>query len=469
MIDWLNEAKKYQNDLFRDLEMILTIPSVRDTEHATKEFPLGPGPAEALTTMLDLAERDGFTTKNVENVAGRIEYGDGPETLGVFGHLDVVPAGDGWQTDPFKPVIKDGKLYARGSADDKGPALAAYYALKILKDLNLPVNKKIHYILGTDEESEWYGINRYLAVEPTPDFGFSPDAEFPIINGEKGIASFKVTFKAGPAITGALQLRSFDSGIRENMVPQNAQAVLVGHDLDDLSAQFTDFAAENELIGDAQLEDRGLILSLTGKGAHALEPDAGVNAGTYLATFLNQLPLDEAGQQYVRAIAQVMQLDSRGHKLGVAYQDQLMGDLTASPDIFNYQAGENNSVIINIRYPQGTTAETINQQINTTMAKFGDNIASEIFGHAQTPHYVPANDPLVQTLLAVYERQTGLKGQEQIIGGGTYGRLLKRGVAFGAQFPGQPNVMHQANEYMPVADILKATAIYAEALYELTK
>lgn len=469
MIDWLNEAKKYQDDLLRDLEMILTIPSVRDTEHATSEFPLGPAPAEALTTMLDLATRDGFATKNVENVAGRIEYGDGSETLGVFGHLDVVPAGDGWQTDPFKPVIKDGNLYARGSADDKGPAMAAYYALKILKDLNLPVNKKIHYILGTDEESEWYGINRYLAVEPTPDFGFSPDAEFPIINGEKGIASFKVTFNAGLAISGPLQLRSFDSGIRENMVPQSAQAVLVGHDLDNLSAQFTDFAAENELIADAQLEDRGLILSLTGKGAHALEPDAGVNAGTFLATFLDQLPLDQAGKQYVHAIASVMHLDSRGHQLGIAYQDKLMGDLTASPDIFSYQAGENNSVIINIRYPQGTSAENINQQITTTLATFGDNIQSEIFGHAQTPHYVPASDPLVQTLLKVYEQQTGQKGQEQIIGGGTYGRLLKRGVAFGAQFPGQPNVMHQANEYMPVADILKATAIYAEALYELTK
>lgn len=469
MIDWLNEAKKYQDDLLRDLEMILTIPSVRDTEHATSEFPLGAAPAEALTTMLDLATRDGFATKNVENVAGRIEYGDGSETLGVFGHLDVVPAGDGWRTDPFKPVIKDGNLYARGSADDKGPAMAAYYALKILKDLNLPVNKKIHYILGTDEESEWYGINRYLAVEPTPDFGFSPDAEFPIINGEKGIASFKVTFNAGLAISGPLQLRSFDSGIRENMVPQSAQAVLVGHDLDNVSAQFTDFAAENELIADAQLEDRGLILSLTGKGAHALEPDAGVNAGTFLATFLDQLPLDQSGKQYVHAIASVMHLDSRGHQLGIAYQDKLMGDLTASPDIFSYQAGENNSVIINIRYPHGTSAENINQQITTTLATFGDNIQSKIFGHAQTPHYVPASDPLVQTLLKVYEQQTGQKGQEQIIGGGTYGRLLKRGVAFGAQFPGQPNVMHQANEYMPVADILKATAIYAEALYELTK
>lgn len=469
MIDWLNEAKKYENDLLRDLEMLLTIPSVRDTEHATADAPLGPGPAEALTTMLQLAQRDGFTTKNVEHVAGRIEYGQGSQILGLFGHVDVVPAGDGWTTDPFKPVIKDGNLYARGSADDKGPAMAAYYALKIIKALKLPLTKQVHYILGTDEESEWVGIDRYLASEPTPDFGFSPDAEFPIINGEKGIASFKITFKPTLKTVADQQLTSFNSGLRDNMVPANARAVISGHDLDNLSNAFTNFAASNGLISDAEINDTDLILTLTGKGAHALEPDAGVNAGTYLATFLNTLSLDPAGQQYVATIAAQMHLDSRGHQLGIAVQDELMGELTVSPDVFNYQAGQGGSVTLNIRYPQSTSAEKINQQLTTSLASHGNNISSAIAGHAQAPHYVPASDPLVQTLLNVYERQTGLKGQEQVIGGGTYGRIIKRGVAFGAQFPGQPNVMHQANEYMPVAEIIKATAIYAEAIYELAK
>ena len=116
--------------------------------------------------MLAIADRDGFTTKNIENVAGRIEFGSGDEIFGILGHVDVVPAGDGWETNPFEPVIKDGKIYARGSSDDKGPSIAAYYALKLLKDNDIKLNKKVHFIFGTDEESEWVGINRYLEVEP---------------------------------------------------------------------------------------------------------------------------------------------------------------------------------------------------------------------------------------------------------------------------------------------------------------
>ncbi|WP_461219630.1 dipeptidase PepV [Lapidilactobacillus salsurivasis] len=467
MVDWLKEAQARQDDLLADLTSILEIPSERDTEHGTSDYPLGPGPAKALAQMLAIGERDGFVTKNVENVAGRIQYGAGSEIFGLLGHMDVVPAGPGWVTDPFKPVIKDGNLIARGSSDDKGPAMAAYYALKIIKELELPVNKQIHYIFGTDEESEWVGIDRYLEVEPTPDFGFSPDAEFPIINGEKGIASFKVTFKPELATTGSRELSHFQSGIRANMVPQTAVAIVKGHDLDQLGTALTTFAAENDLIADAEIQDEQVSLTLTGKGAHAQEPRDGVNAGTYLALFLSQQALDPAGQQYVQTISQWLHLDSRGAKLGIAHTDQLMGELTASPDIFAYEAGQAGTVLINVRYPQGTNAELINQQIEQQIN--AANVTCQIEGHAQEPHYVSGEDPLVKTLLAVYERQTGQPGHEQVIGGGTYGRILKRGVAFGAQFPGQPNVMHQANEFMPIADIIKATAIYAEAIYELVR
>ena len=194
-INWQQEAEKLEPQLLSDLTTLLKINSERDTDHQTKAYPLGPGPAKALEAFLTIAERDGFKTLNVDNVAGRIELGSGDEIFGLFGHVDVVPAGPGWQTDPFVPVIKDGKIYGRGTSDDKGPSIAAYYALKLIRDLGLPINKKIHFIIGTDEESEWVGIHRYLETQPAPDFGFSPDAEFPIINGEKGIASFKIDQK----------------------------------------------------------------------------------------------------------------------------------------------------------------------------------------------------------------------------------------------------------------------------------
>ncbi|MBP5845510.1 M20/M25/M40 family metallo-hydrolase, partial [Lactiplantibacillus plantarum] len=120
-----------------------------DDSQATDDAPLGPGPKQALTTFLAIAERDGFKTKNIDNLVGYAEIGEGDETLAILAHVDEMPAGNGWDTDPFEPTIKDGKMYARGVSDDKGPGMAAYYGLKIVKELGLKLNKKIRFIVGT--------------------------------------------------------------------------------------------------------------------------------------------------------------------------------------------------------------------------------------------------------------------------------------------------------------------------------
>ena len=152
-IDWKKEVEARQDDMFQDLFELMRIPSVREDDKGTKDAPLGPGPKDALLKFLEFGERDGFITKNVDNLAGHIEFGEGDETLGIFGHVDVVPVGTGWDTDPFEPIIKEGRLYGRGSSDDKGPSMAAYYGMKIIKELGLPVSKKVRFIIGTDEES----------------------------------------------------------------------------------------------------------------------------------------------------------------------------------------------------------------------------------------------------------------------------------------------------------------------------
>lgn len=467
MTNWQAEAEKIRPQLLTDLKSLLRIDSARDVAHKSAEFPLGPGPAKALQAMLGLAERDGFKTLNVDNVAGRIEYGDGDEIFGLFGHMDVVPAGPGWNTDPFDPVEKAGRLYARGASDDKGPSIAAYYALKLVRDLGLPVNKKIHFIIGTDEESEWVGINRYLQQEPAPDFGFSPDAEFPIINGEKGIATFAITFKPQPQTAAALKLTEFNAGLRVNMVPQTASATLTGPLPDNFS---TLVAAQNATAGvQLSVEEAGDVTTITvvGKGAHAQEPKDGINAATHLATLLAKLPLDANGSQYAAAIATYMHEDSRGHLLGIAHEDPVMGELTASPDLFSYDATGPQTVLLNVRYPQGTDPDTIIAAITKTLGDDHVNVA--VNGHAQAPHYVSASDPLVKTLLSVYEKHTGQPGHEQVIGGGTYGRIITRGVAFGALMPDAENVMHQANEYMTIDSLIQAVAIYADAIAQLAQ
>lgn len=467
-MDYQHLAEQYRADLLTDLATLVAVNSTRDVAHATPAAPLGPGPAQALATMLGFAKRDGFTTANINHVAGRIEAGQGDTILGIFGHVDVVPAGSGWTSDPFTTTIQAGRVYGRGTADDKGPLLAAYYALRLLHDQGVTLHQRVHLIVGTDEESEWVGINRYLTTEPTPDYGFSPDAEFPIINGEKGIATFALTFHQPQLTPAPLVLTGFSAGLRVNMVPESATATMRGALPADFAQALGEFAAANDVT--ASLTSTGtdtVSVTLTGKGAHALEPKAGVNAATYLATFLTAYGFDAAGAQYLHAIATYLHNDSRGHQLGIAYTDKVMGELTASPDLFSYTPDGPQTIAINVRYPQGTDAATIRDQIETTLG--AEHVTVAVAGHAQGPHYVAASDPLVQTLLQTYTDQTGLPGHEQVIGGGTYGRIIPRGVAFGAQPVGQENVMHQANEYMPINALIQAVAIYADAIARLAK
>lgn len=463
-IDWEKEVSHRSDELINDLSELVSIDSSRDIEHKTSDFPLGPGPAKALQTFLHFADRDGFETKNVDNLAGRIEFGDGEDAIAILGHVDVVPEGPGWNTDPFDPVIKDGNFYARGASDDKGPSLASYYAMKIIKELKLPTSKKVQLILGTDEESEWVGINHYMEKETLPETGFSPDAEFPAINGEKGIVSFRVNFPT-PKIG---LVKSFNAGIRPNMVPQNAEAEL---DLNSIKAEelkdsLNNFLAENsEVKGSTTTEDDTIKVQIIGKGAHAMEPFNGINAATYLAKFLTTLNLNDSEKLYFSFIANDLHLDFAGEHLGIANKDDVMGELTLSPNIYEYDQDQAN-ILLNIRYPKGDNGNTLTEKINQHLP---ENVTAVIEGHNQLPHFIDADDPLVQDLVGAYRDHTDDQTEPFTVGGGTYGRILKHGIAFGAMFPGDENVMHQPNEYINIDKLLKATAIYADAIYRLIK
>lgn len=465
-INFQAEVEKRKEDLLADLTAILSIKSEREDDKADAQHPFGPGPVRALEHFLAMAERDGYPTTNVDNYAGHFEFGEGDEVLGIFGHLDVVPAGSGWDTDPYTPVIKDGRLYARGSSDDKGPTMACYYGLKIIKELGLPTSKKVRFIVGTDEESGWADMDYYFEHVglPLPDFGFSPDAEFPIINGEKGNITAYLHYAGDNG--GAVSLLSFRGGLRENMVPESATAELAGLDLATAEAALTDFlTAHPEVRGEVTGADQ-LTITIHGKSAHGSTPEEGVNGATYLAKFLTQFDLGGAAKDYIAIIADKLHQDFLAVNLGVAYTDERMGDLTMNAGVFSFEADQaDNTIALNFRYPKGTNPETIKAQLEqlATVEKV------TLSDHGHVPHYTPLEDPLVQTLLSVYEKQTGLKGHEMVIGGGTFGRLLKRGVAYGAMFPDSINTMHQANEFMALDDIFRSAAIYAEAIYELIK
>lgn len=457
----LAQAKK--DDILKDLDELIAIDSSEDLDNASSEYPVGPGPVKAMKKFLSFAKRDGFHTKNVDNYAGRVDYGEGEKRLGIIGHMDVVPAGDGWVTDPFKMLIKDGKIIGRGSADDKGPSLAAYYGMLLLKEAGFKPKKKIDFIVGTNEETDWVGINYYLKHEPTPDQVFSPDAEYPIINGEQGIYTLTLTFKEDNE-KGQLSLDKFTAGIAENVTPQKAYATISGKDLDEVHKAYDKFLKEHKLEGEFKINDNHAEIELTGQGAHASAPQVGRNAATFLGLFLNDFEFKGRDKNFLNFLAKVEHEDFKGEKLGVYHQDSLMGELSSAPSVFEYD-GEKAILKDNIRYPQGTDPDKMVKQVNE---KFGD-ILTASYKSFEEPHYVSGSDPLVKTLLKVYEHQTDKKGHEVVIGGGTYGRLFKHGVAFGAQPEDAPMVMHQANEYMKVDDLIASIAIYAEAIYELTK
>jgi D-alanyl-D-alanine dipeptidase len=464
-VDFRAEFDKRKDEFLADLFDLLRINSERDDSQADAQHPFGPGPVRALDKFLEIAERDGYPTKNVDNYAGHFEFGEGDEVLGIFGHLDVVPAGSGWNTDPYEPQIIDGKLFARGSSDDKGPTMACYYGLKIIKELGLPTSKKVRFIVGTDEESGWADMDYYFEHVglPLPDFGFSPDAEFPIINGEKGNITAYLHF-AGEN-SGAAKLHSYTGGLRENMVPESATAIISG-DLADLDSKLAAFTAAYSLNADAETLENGQVqVTVIGKSAHGSTPEEGVNGATYLAKFLSQFAFDGAAKAYLDLAGQVLLEDHDGHKLGVAIYDEQMGALSMNAGVFKFdETSSDNTIALNFRYPKNTNPETL----KAGLGKLGVEAVS-LSEHGHTPHYCPIDDPMVATLLSVYEKHTGLKGHEQVIGGGTFGRLLKRGVAYGAMFPGDVNTMHQANEFIEVEQLYRAAAIYAEAIYELIK
>ncbi|CAM3202132.1 dipeptidase PepV [Lactiplantibacillus plajomi] len=462
-IDWQQAAQQHKDDYLADLTTMLRVPSFRDDSKATADAPLGPGPKQALETFLAIAKRDGFKTKNIDNLVGYAEYGEGDETLAVLAHVDEMPAGNGWDTDPFEPTIKDGKLYARGASDDKGPGMAAYYGLKIVKELGLKLNKKVRFIVGTDEESNWTGMKRYFEVEPAPTFGFSPDAEFPLINGEKGNVSLKLHF--GTADNGAAKLVSFDSGLRENMVPREAVAVVTAPDAAQLTADFNAFLAGQPVTGSVAETADGLKFEVVGKAAHGQEPRNGINAGTYLATFLSQYDFGGDAANFLTFIATKLHDDSRVEQLDLAFTDDVMGDLTMNVGLLHFDHEQGGDLTLNFRYPKGIEPADLTTKIKAQVPA-GTTVAQ---GDYMVPHYVDPQDPIVKELMDVYRRQTGDHDSEpEIVGGGTYGRMMDRGVAFGALFPHTQDTMHQANEFQPVDDLLAAMAIYAESIAVLT-
>ncbi|QDP99818.1 dipeptidase PepV [Lysinibacillus fusiformis] len=464
-MDWLQAAMERQDELVQELQELVQINSVLDETSITTEVPFGEGPLKALEWLLAKGQSEGLETKNVDNYAGHIQMGEGEDLLGILCHVDVVPVGDeaNWTYPPFNGTVADGKLFARGAIDDKGPTIAAWMAMKLVKDAGIQLNKRIRMIIGTDEETGFRCVDHYFKHEEMPTIGFAPDADFPLINAEKGIAELVFSQnKIGDA--SKEQLLLFNAGKRPNMVPDCAVATIQFVSLQ-LEQNFQTFLSKNQLEGSLLMDGSHYIITIKGKAAHAMEPEKGINAAVYLAAFLQQELTTEVSKRFVDFVANVFHHDHYGYALDLQFEDEMSGKTTLNPGIVTYDVTKGSNMVISMRYSVTYPFDEKMTEAQRLAAEKGFSLDIQ---DDSKPHFVSEDDTLIQTLAGVYRRHTGDYETPLLsTGGGTYARVMKKGVAFGMLFPGEPDVAHRADEYVIVENLVRAAAIYAEAIVEL--
>lgn len=449
---------KYKQALINNQELfiqrlieLLKINSIYDDSTKSPEMPFGAGIEKALTHFLNMAQADGFQTLKDGGYAGHIEYGGTSEDaklIGILCHLDVVPVGDDWSADPFDPQIIDGRIIARGAMDDKGPTMAAYSALKIIKDLQIPLKNKIRIILGTDEETGWRGIEHYFQNYEMPEIGFAPDADFPLIYGEKGMIH---GYLQGNGFTEEEDLISIKGGSRFNIVIDKAEA----QSKQDHSFAFYQYLQANNLLGSFQIKDGKYYYEIIGTAAHAMEPFKGVNAGTHLCNFFKAY----TSNPLVHFVSDNLHEDFSLKKLGLEYISDEMGSLTCNVGIIDLT--KSGRVALDLRYPIGFEYDNF---INVMQKNLGSTISLADFTN-KVPHYVDPHDSLVEGLYQIYVKHTNdFENKPLTIGGGTYARALKKAVAFGMEMPGDPTVAHQKDESIKISAYLQAILIYVDAI-----
>ncbi|PZN11761.1 MAG: dipeptidase PepV [Bacillota bacterium] len=464
-----------QEEIVSAVQELCRIRSVQEAPAPGQPF--GAGVAAALDWVRRRAEAFGFRTRDIDGYAVDAEIGEGDEWVAVLAHVDVVPEGTGWTYPPFGAEIHEGKIYARGAMDDKGPTVAALYAMKAVADLALARGEKsdrrVRLIVGGNEETGFQCVRHYFAHNSQPALGFSPDAMFPLVNAEKGIWTFRLSCEipgegtAGPeAPVGLLRL---EGGDRVNVVPDRALAELdlAGCPADEraaLARRLTDGGGPGRARLVARVDGERLVVEARGAAAHAMHPEKGINAVTGLLAAL----CDALGGRLpaYRALRFLAEAGARtdGSGFGIAMADEVSGPLTLNLGVLRLE-GRTLIADCNVRYPVTASAQTLANAVVAALADTGWRFESR---EDMPPHHVPADSEVVQKLLAVYREETGDGDARPLaIGGGTYARVLKNGVAFGPLFPGQREVAHEPNEFWAIDDLLRCTRIYARAIYRL--
>ena len=446
-----------EQELLACLQENLRIPSVQG--EAEEGAPYGMEVRRSLDHVLAAASSLGFRTVNVDNHLGWCEYGESEEMVAVLGHLDVVPAGDGWSFDPWSGEIQDDRIFGRGTMDDKGPSIAALYALAALRDSGLPIRRRIRLLFGCNEETGSADLKYYLAKGgEIPVMGFTPDGEYPVINGEKGIIN--VTFSRSYSQTGDLKLISIHGGTAPNVVPAAACAKLsCSREMAERIARLT--APKMRYTA----TEYGVFVEAEGISAHGSTPGQGENAIGRLILALDTLPFEGELAEVIHFLAERLGMETDGKSAGIYLHDDVSGELTLNWGTLD--ADKNKLTMkINYRYP-------VTKCYDDCAPAFNDAFAAAGFGRDSELHkaklYIPEDSQLVQTLLKVYREHSGQEGSPKCIGGGTYAKSLPNILAFGPIFPGDEVREHKPDEFIEIPKLMKNAQIIAAAMYEMAK
>ena len=439
-IDITNQVK---DEFLTSLKTLISYPSVlNEGENGT---PFGQAIQDVLEKTLEICRGLGFTTYlDPKGYYGYAEIGQGAELLAVLCHLDVVPSGDeaDWRTPPFEATIKDGWIFGRGVQDDKGPSMAALYAVKALLDSGVKFKKRVRFIFGTDEETLWRCMGRYNELEETATLGFAPDSSFPLTYAEKGLLQVKLH---GP---GSDKL-DLEAGAAFNVVPGKAsyQGELLEQVVAGLQVASFDYEQNDQQV------------TVLGLPKHAKDAAEGINAIVRLATVLQPLQTHPA----LAFIAEAVGEDATGGRLFGDISDEPSGRLS-----FNIAGltlnSEKSEIRIDIRIPVLADKDQLVAQLAEIAGRY--QLDYEEFDYL-APLYVPKDSELVSTLMAIYQEKTGDTSPAMSSGGATFARTMPNCVAFGALFPGVEQTEHQANERASLEDLYRAMDIYAETVYRL--
>ena len=434
-------VKKHQNEMIDNLIKLVSYKSVLDTP--AENAPYGKENAKCLNEFLTIAKNYDLKTKNLDGHCGYVEIGEGNEIIGVVAHLDVVPEGNGWDTDPYKATIKDNKIYGRGTSDDKGGAIASLTALKIIEEMNIPLNKRIRLIVGCNEETGSNCMKYYVEKEGNIDLGFTPDADFPVIHGEKGMV--KVTFKCNN--TSGF---SINGGIVSNAVSDNCKVEIESKLYD--KELFEKYLKENNVEYKISNEKGKDIIEVKGRSAHASTPELGINAISYTIMALEKANFKN---ELVNFYSKYLKLETSGESLDIACSDEY-GALTCVNGIIK-TAGEISGTI-DIRVPVTIDPQQIVEKLNF----IGPTIKIE---NVTNPLFYPVDSPLIKTLRDSYQKVTkDFESKPLTIGGGTYAKSMNNCVGFGCAFPNTDNRIHNSNEFVKIDELLLQVEIYINAI-----